>query len=245
MIVLALDTSHARGTAAVSKAGAVLGERSFGKTESHLLQIGQVVTELLRESGLTTRDIDRTALVSGPGSFTGLRIGMAFVKGLFASSPMQVVIMNSLELLALPIARRGLTAAPMIDAKKNEVYAALYSQANEASAGLAHELIVPHAAAPEDFLSGLAGVDPLADKKIVFAGSGALKYENVIREKKGSAFCFAENGFNLPSAAVLAAAAPGLEPLAPEHVPALEPLYIRSSDAELKKLREVRPHGRY
>ena len=113
-------------------------------------------------AGKKIEDLSRIALVAGPGSFTGLRIGMAFVKGIHAALGTEIVTITSLELISRALAAGRRRICPMIDARKNEVYTALYEYGqNQAGPpgqadltgqpGPLRVLAPPQAVAPEVF----------------------------------------------------------------------------------------------
>ena len=85
MVVVAVDTSHTSGSAALARNGRFVAGDRFGDGASHLVSLGATVDGLLADQGLAPQDIERVALVAGPGSFTGLRIALAWVKGLHAA----------------------------------------------------------------------------------------------------------------------------------------------------------------
>ena len=105
MITLALDTSHAVGSVALARDGAVLGEATFSAPATHLVELARAVERLLGENRLSARDVARVAVVLGPGSFTGVRIALAFAKGLAAAGT-ELVGMSSLQALARPLLDR-------------------------------------------------------------------------------------------------------------------------------------------
>ena len=251
MIVLAVDTSSREGSIALAVDGHVLGSIGFGRDDSHLVAIGCSLESLLGEAGNKIEDIGRIALVSGPGSFTGLRIGMAFVKGIHAALGTELVILSSLELLAMAGSVGRERVCPMIDARKNEIYTAVYELIEFAGGekGSSKVLsrferlntVVPmQVVSPAAFLEQF-GRAPL-EGPTVFTGSGAVYYQEEISAAVGEDAEFTAGTDNRPSAALLARLAEGLVPLPPERILTLEPLYLRSSDAKLKPLKDHRSH---
>jgi tRNA threonylcarbamoyladenosine biosynthesis protein TsaB len=194
----------------------------------HLVDLSRSVAALLGEERPGGSPVDRLAIVTGPGSFTGLRIGMAFVKGLHAAFACDLATMTSLELLARGVSGKGLPVAAMIDARKDEVYGAYY----DAAGG---ESIAPRAAPPAAFLEAL----PAA--AAVFVGSGVLRYRDLVERAFGPRATIPEEGAHTPDAGLLCRLARDLRPLSPGEVAAIEPFYIRPSDIKLKPLRSVRP----
>lgn len=235
MNILAIDTSHPVGGAALACAGTTVAEVRFGDGTSHLAQIGHAVDGLLSGQGLVAADLDRVALVSGPGSFTGLRIGMAFAKGLCAGLGTDLVVMSSLELLALPLLERDPVVCAMIDARKGEVYGAVYRAGDDSRGRRARTVIAPCVLPPRAMVGEAAAHSP------VFVGSGALHYRRDVED--GASGCrIAGEESELPAVGLLAAVASALIPLDHAGVAALEPFYVRSTDAVFKPLKPVDPH---
>jgi tRNA threonylcarbamoyladenosine biosynthesis protein TsaB len=170
-------------------------------------------------------DVDLYAVAVGPGSFTGLRIGIAAVQGLALATGRKVVPVSALDALAAcdaaVAAGSGLTA-PWIDAQRGQVFAALYRAADCIEA--------PIALPPEQVLARWAAAHPALATASLFVGDGATRYANVIR----SALPTARIAQGPPLAAVIGrlAAARAAEAVAPH---AIVPLYVRAPDAELAR----------
>lgn len=235
MNILAIDTSQPTGSIALQMRDADPVCRLFGRASSHLVEMSEAVEHLLGETDTTIRDIERVALVIGPGSFTGLRIGLSYVKGLCALGRIDLVTMTSLELLAAPyLAAHGIVCT-MIDARKSEVYAAVY----EASAQKLVPSIVggaPQAASPQEFLA------MHTDRRMLFVGSGARRFETMIRDMFGARGTLAPYTGDQPSTPLLCRMASGLAVLSRREIRQLEPFYIRPSDAKLSSLQRIQIH---
>ena len=232
MKILAIDTSHPVGSVSFQINDSEPKTLSFGTELSHLVELGESVATLL-DGKARPDEIDRVALVIGPGSFTGLRIGMAYTKGLYAALGVDVVMVGTLELLALPLVGERERVCCMVDARKSEVYAAIYGGKLDGSGLPAAE---PggeaRAVAPAQLLVSLSR------GQVVCVGSGAARFRREIEEV--STVTVAPDRFNLPSTEVLCRIGTGLSPLTKEALSRLEPDYIRPSDA---KLRRIRTHG--
>jgi tRNA threonylcarbamoyladenosine biosynthesis protein TsaB len=126
MIVLAVDTAHAACSACIldSATGTVLACASEPMQQGHAERLAPMVDELLREAGLTFPDIDRLAACSGPGTFTGVRIGLAFVRGLALVLEVPVVGVTSLQALAQDHCSDNVKAPFWVvqDARRSQVY---------------------------------------------------------------------------------------------------------------------------
>ena len=237
MVTLALDTSHPVGSVALARDGELLGSETFREPSSHLVALGHAVDQLLSSAALTPEHIDRLAVVTGPGSFTGLRIGLSFAKGLHAARHTPIVTINALQLLALPWLAPGARVCAMIDARRGEVYGALYERASsdalEKDASAAYELVSPRPETPQAFMAALT-YTPEA-----FVGTGAFEHRDMLRAKFPGAMVI-EGAAIYPSTSHLASIAHGMPPLSEEAVRSLEPLYVRPSGAE-----RLRAHARH
>ncbi|HEU4929974.1 MAG TPA: tRNA (adenosine(37)-N6)-threonylcarbamoyltransferase complex dimerization subunit type 1 TsaB [Candidatus Krumholzibacteria bacterium] len=247
MITLALDTSHPVGSVALATNGVVLGEARFEAPSSHLVELSMSVERLLASNHLTIRNVDRVAVVLGPGSFTGVRIGLAFAKGLAAAGK-ELVAAGSLHLIAWPLVEQyGGFVCAMIDAKRGEVYAGGYERAQTKrydDLPTMAEVLPARAEPPHEFLNAVAGT---GRKPGAFAGTGALLHADAIRERFPSAEIVSE-AHAFPSTSYLAKIGHLLPVFTPDAIRALEPVYLRASGAERKRLRahakEVERDGR-
>jgi tRNA threonylcarbamoyladenosine biosynthesis protein TsaB len=237
MVTLALDTSHPVGSVALARDGALLGAETFREPSTHLVALGHAVDQLLASTALTPEGIERIAVVTGPGSFTGLRIGLSFAKGLHAARQIPMVAINGLQLLALPWLSPGARVCAMIDARRGEVYAALYERASSAAldknAAAAYGLVAPCAQTPQAFLAALE-VTPEA-----FVGTGAFEHRDMLRAKFPNSLVI-EGAAIYPSTTHLASIAHAMPALDESAVRSLEPLYVRLSGAE-----RLRAHARH
>ncbi|MDH4036092.1 MAG: tRNA (adenosine(37)-N6)-threonylcarbamoyltransferase complex dimerization subunit type 1 TsaB [Candidatus Krumholzibacteria bacterium] len=238
MVTLAVDTSHPTGAVSLARDGAHLGTERFARPSSHLVALAHAVEKLLADASLTPRDVARVAVVVGPGSFTGLRIGLSFAKGLHAAGGADIVPIDSLRLLALPLLESHGCVCAMIDARRGEVYAAVYERAagteHREDAAATRVVVAPCALAPSAFFDALT-VAPDA-----FVGSGTVAARAEIAARFPGAV-FAPDSGNLPDTAFLAGIAPAMPALVEAAVRRLEPLYVRPSGAERVRLRR---HGR-
>ncbi len=168
-------------------------------------------------------DIDLIAVANGPGSFTGIRIGLATAKGLCMGTEIPLYPINTLELLAYNAYGTDISILPFIDAKMNEVYAALYSNEMEV-------LIEPQNTDPLEFLSRI-------DQPVFILGDGVEKYTEVITASKIKATKALPHQ-NIPSALTLISITLNLTEIPVfdfNFVADLQPYYLRKSQAELVK----------
>ena len=231
MLVLAVDTSTAIGSVAVVQDGEVLAELAARVSAKHGETLLPNVARVLEEAGVGIADVGLLAVGLGPGSFTGVRIALATMKGLALARRTPLVGVGSLLVLARGAGLDGRVVVTLVDAHKQEVFGAAYG--GDTVAG-AVELVVPfHAlpgAAAELLIAALADeVRPLAlvgDAPAALRGPVALALEGA-----GYAVIAGPEGSDFPRAVALAAEAErrflarGGDELA-----ALEPLYVRPPD---------------
>ena len=225
MRLLAVDTTTSSGSVALLEDRRLVGEIAGESGTTHSARLLGAVDHLLRSEGLAIADIGVFAVAAGPGSFTGIRIGLSTVKALAFASGKPVVPVSSLRALALKIVPAGAPlVCPVLDAKKGEVYAALF----EMSAGRLIEAVPQGAYDPVDFFSRLP-----AGRAIAFIGRGCALYRDRIPVRVLETAIFpARTLFVAHEVGLL-----GLEGLGEgKGVPAdgLEPLYFRRSQAEEK-----------
>lgn len=222
--ILTLDTSSNCSSVALSSGPSLLGECILGEDRCHSGRLLESISGLLSAAGLTPDGLDALAVSLGPGSFTGVRVGIATVKGLAIAIRKPVVGFSSLAMLAMNLPFAVSQVAPLFDARKGEVYAALY-RCGALPVPLVPDLVVP----PEKFLATI-------DAPTLFVGEGAVRYRDLIRETLGDLALFAPWHAHIPRAsagaviALHAALEGNFTPLA-----LLNPTYLRASEAELAK----------
>jgi tRNA threonylcarbamoyladenosine biosynthesis protein TsaB len=163
MRLIAVDTTTPSGSVALLEGERVLGEIGVEAATTHSTRLLASVDFLLKTQGWTIADIDGFAVTPGPGSFTGLRIGLSTVKAFAFAAGKPVAMVSSLAALA-ELHRDGAETliGPMLDAKKGEIYAALYDKTD----GRLKEIVPQGAYAPEEYLK------LMPCRAAVFAGSG-------------------------------------------------------------------------
>jgi tRNA threonylcarbamoyladenosine biosynthesis protein TsaB len=236
-LVLALDASHMKGSAAVTQGREILCEIVFDASDTHSATLMPAVDECLKTAGVRTSDIDLFVTVIGPGSFTGLRIGLATVKGFAAVNGRPVAAVGSLELLAAAIPFVSDPVLPLIDARRGEVYAAVYDM----SSGGPIELLPPFASSPDSL--GDITADSIGGRGIIICGTGSERYRSELEEAlpQGTRYCGPK--WSVPSASIAAALALEREPVPYENLSDIEPLYIRPPDAKPPSSAKLRPGG--
>lgn len=233
-LVLAFDTSHRKGGVAVSKGEELLCEVPFDAADTHSATLMPSIDSALKTAKTRIDEIDIFAVTIGPGSFTGLRIGLATAKAFAAVRRRPLVPVTSLEVLAaaFPFAERDVL--PLIDAHKGEVYGALYSTRR----GLPEELVAPFSSKPEAIGELVVGRGPF-----VICGTGLERYGDLLAQLLADGGVAADAERSVPSAPLLARIAIEREPVPYEDLYSIEPLYIRPPDAKLPASAKLREGG--
>lgn len=216
MRTLAVDTSSERGSVCLVEDGSVLGEIRLKRSVQHSDRLFRSVEFLFRYVSFGLSDVDLFVAARGPGSFTGLRVGLAAMEAFAAAHGKPGAGVSTLDALAW---RCGLTEkwiAPVIDARRGEVYGGLYRR----SGTTLTEVRPPVVMQPEEWFASL----PVSE--IAFCGDGTLRYSQFITRAEWSI----EN-VDLYLASALAELA-----LLPSRSP-LSPLYIRRTEAEVARER--------
>jgi tRNA threonylcarbamoyladenosine biosynthesis protein TsaB len=243
MLVLALDTTTPTGSVAVLRDGCVLIERSGDPGTPHGRRLPGDVLDALSEAGVALADVDLYAVASGPGAFTGLRIGIATVQGLAFAHARHVAAISALEALASAAcvqsrAAAGTLVAPWMDAARGEVFSALFDIRGDAEVE-PFEVDGPSVATPD---ATLARWQPFMNgRSIVFAGEGAVRYADRISA------ALERRAIVLPSVPPLAGTIGHLALQRPHlaGLPhAVRPLYVRRPDAELAREKALSGNGR-
>jgi len=171
MLILALDTTTATGSVALLENTRLLAEINTLSGTSHSARLLRSVDELLKLQSLSVRNIEAFAVAAGPGSFTGIRIGLSTVKALALASGRPVAPVSTLEALALKLKDSQVRlVCPLLDAKKGEIFTGLFEFLGER-----REEVIPQGAyKPDEFFSRLP------DHRVIsFIGNGT----DVFREK--------------------------------------------------------------
>jgi len=223
VLVLALDTTTRAGSVAVVRDGAVLSQLVGDPTRTHGARLPHDLLVALHASAIPIEMVELLAIAAGPGSFTGLRVGIAAMQGLAMARDLRIVPVSVLDALAVAAADGRAPIASWMDAQRSEVFAALYGP--DAAAAVRS----PTALSPERTLDAWSA--ELASSAVRFIGDGAVRYASVLRERLGAEV---EIVAPPPLAAVIgrmAGAAPE-RAVAPH---AVVPIYVRKPDAELAK----------
>lgn len=227
MYVLGIEAATPVAAVAVVQDGRILAERLVNNRRTHSVNLLPMIKAVIEEAGLKPEQINGIAVSAGPGSFTGLRIGLTTAKTLAWVWQVPVVGVSTLEALALPLAPQGQLICPILNARKNEVYASIF----KGRAGRPQLLAGPLAVSPQR----LAEVLTQWEGPITFLGDGVPVYQQEIVDLLGERALFVSQSALLPRGAAVAelgylqlTAGQGLNHLD------LAAQYVRLSEAEVK-----------
>ncbi|MFB0566587.1 MAG: tRNA (adenosine(37)-N6)-threonylcarbamoyltransferase complex dimerization subunit type 1 TsaB [Candidatus Aminicenantaceae bacterium] len=180
MLILALDTTTFSGSAALLKGKKLLSEVNIESFSTYSERILPSIHFLLEINKLNIKEIEAFAVAVGPGSFTGIRIGLSTIKSFSYASQKPVAPISTLKALALKVVNsRGRLLCPILDAKKGEIYTALFESGRKDL----KEIIAQGAYSPDYFLSLLP-----SHRVVTFIGNGIQTYrEKIIQYLKDKA----------------------------------------------------------
>lgn len=191
MRILAVDTSAVCASTAVTEDGKILSESSINAGLTHSRTLMPMIDSVLKNGEIDLDTIDLFACSVGPGSFTGIRIGVAAVKGLCDALNKKCVPVSTLEALAYNLLGRSCTAVSVMDARCNQVYCAIFKVEGEEITRLTEDMAIKI----DELKEMLREYD-----NIVFVGDGAKLCHNAlgytkapagVEYQKGSSVCFA------------------------------------------------------
>ncbi|MFX0548263.1 tRNA (adenosine(37)-N6)-threonylcarbamoyltransferase complex dimerization subunit type 1 TsaB [Hathewaya histolytica] len=226
MKILSLDSSSESASCALLEDNKLLGEITFNYKKQHSVIIMPIIDYLLKNTETDITDIDGFVISKGPGSFTGLRIGMATIKGLSQGLNKPLTSVSSLDALAYNLAFSDGIICPIMDALRNTVYTSIYKFENSKLIRLCDYMAIH--------------IDELIEKvkeyncKVTFIGDGTYKLkQHLIDNLSDVDLNFAPTHLNLVKASSLGEL--GLNSLNEgnaENIFALSPIYLKKSQAE-------------
>lgn len=171
-LILSLETSTTVCSVALSEQDQLLAMKTITREKSHASHLAPMIQDVLKESGVKASDLKAVAVSEGPGSYTGLRIGVSTAKGLCYALDIPLIAINSLKALAQQVEPEGSLRCPMIDARRMEVYTLLMSSNDQV------ELETTPMVIDEESFQ-----DQLSSSEILFFGDGAAKCSKVIKHQ--------------------------------------------------------------
>lgn len=229
-LILCIETSTTICSAALVDDGEVIAARQDNEGNSHAHRLTILIQELFNDSLVNQEiyDIDAVAVSSGPGSYTGLRIGVSTAKGICFALDKPLIAISSLAILAWPIVKTHAVSSPdsndwycpMIDARRMEVYTAMFDQN-----------MIQQRDTSADIIDANSYLDILQKRKVFFFGNGAQKCKDVLKHQ--NAFFLEDEGPLARNMAYLAYDAWRNQQF--EDVAYFEPFYLKDFIATIPK----------
>ena len=231
MRLLAVETSTLTGAVALLDGGAVVAESRVSVAITHGERLVSAIDGVLRAARRELADVDVFAVAIGPGSFTGLRIGLSTIKGLAFATGKPAVGVPTLDALASRLPYCAYPICAILDARKNEVYTGLYRTLSGRLEILEAPRAMPPAALAEELRDGPGG-------PVVLVGDAVGRFGPIFSEILGGRACLAPPDLWLPSAVTVGEMASEALGRGETGDPGnLVPLYVRPSEAELARER--------
>jgi len=224
--ILGIDTSTKFCNLGLIEDEDVLIEYTInGLKKKHSSILVPAIKDLLKTIDLKMEEINGIAVSIGPGSFTGLRIGLGVAKGLCYACSLPLLGIPTLDAMAFPLKEIPYLICPVLESKKDEIYDVVFRGGDSLHRVMGYKC--------EDIQSLLIRLSPLKEK-IIFLGDGIKKYRDIIKEKIGKDALFIDSQINLPGATNIAFL--GLNKLKKgeeDDISTLTPFYLRKSEAEI------------
>jgi tRNA threonylcarbamoyladenosine biosynthesis protein TsaB len=240
MLILGIDTATTAASAALVEDGKLVREAVHDPKQkrngggavrgNHAATLLPLIDGLLKNSGRGLSDVNGIAVALGPGSFTGLRIGLSTVKGLVYGSDTPVVGVPTLHAVAARVDDFDGFICPFLDARKKEVYAALFHKSGERLERVVEDAVAPAEAAIEAVRARIGS------ESCLFIGDAVSAYEDLVKAKlAASGRLTLGEGYRSTAAAAALIGEERLRRGESDPVGPLAPIYLRPSEAELKR----------
>jgi tRNA threonylcarbamoyladenosine biosynthesis protein TsaB len=239
VLILALDTTTRGGSVAVSDDDRTLAIVIGDPSRTHGERLPGEMQEALSEAGVSVSELGLLVVASGPGAFTGLRIGLAAIQGLSLAIGLPVVGVSALDALALaaapvPTGSDLTTLLVWMDAQRGEVFTGRYTRSTESGGDAWTPAGDPTVGPPA---AGLAGEATGPSSRVAFAGDGAGKYRDLIAAWSAGATIVEPPPALAPALTAIGRRRAAAGQAGPPH--ALQPLYVRRPDVELERLKRL------
>ncbi|MBT3181820.1 MAG: tRNA (adenosine(37)-N6)-threonylcarbamoyltransferase complex dimerization subunit type 1 TsaB [Deltaproteobacteria bacterium] len=227
MKILSIDTTSMRGSFALSEGESCISQIQQSKPDTHSAKLLETIDTLFQQSNWKLKDIEGVAVAVGPGSFTGLRIGLATAKGIALSLGIPIVGVSSLKSLSINGSDAEKSILTLIDARRGELYAALWKRdGKKISIPTMDECVL----SPEKLVEEVKSIGTTC----YAVGDGALEYHKFLEDELGDTIRIAQGNEVLPMAHNLALVALAkFESHEGDDLTMLVPNYVRQSDAEI------------
>ncbi len=227
MLILAIETTTHCGSVALLRDDMLLGCLTLNTSRTHSQRLLRDTDFLMKECGVTPDAIEGVAVSLGPGSFTGVRIGLSFAKGFAFAAARPIAGVPTLKAMALRCAEPQILLCTVMDARRGEIFSAIWRMNPDTH--VLEEIRPARAESLDAFLEEVT-------EPALFAGDGGIKFAERIRGRLGDRARFAQPGRNLPSAEEVAVL--GREMLLDgraDDVALLKPIYLRTPDCNPRK----------
>lgn len=236
MKILGIDSSGMVASVALVENDVMVAEYSVNYKKTHSQTLLPMLDEIIKMTEQNLDEIDAIAVAAGPGSFTGLRIGTATVKGLALALDKPIISVPTCHALAFNLWGTDKVICPIMDARRNQVYTAIYEFVDG-------ELIVISDQDAMDIHELLDKLNALG-RPVIFTGDGVPVFKDVIKENIQCGFEFAPAHMNRQRAAAVATLGAiyyeqGKMESADEH----KPVYLRKSQAEREREEKLSKEG--
>ncbi len=225
MKILAVDTSSIVASCALINENKLICEYTLNHKKTHSQKLMPIIKEILVASEILPNEIDVFAASIGPGSFTGLRIGIATINGLAHASNKPVVGVKTIDALAYNIPYFDGIIVPIMDARRNNVYTGIYKQEDNEFNILKEQTVMN--------IDKLIEILKERKEKIVFNGDGVITYKEKLIDELNVRAIFSPNNLNMPKASSVAEIAMiKAKSGETQSYYDLKPEYLRKSQAE-------------
>jgi len=224
MLVLGIDTASTSASVALLDDGQLLGEVVVNSTKTHSQKLMPIIDQLLKNSDVTVKDLDLIGIANGPGSFTGVRIGVSTAKGLAHPFNIPLVEVSSLEALGYNMVNADGLVCPIFDARRDLVYTRVMKWEN----GLLETIIDDE----NCLVSTLVDQLKKFNQPVTFLGDGVLKFKDYLREQLGDLAQMAPQNIRMSKGSSTAQAAYNAPELTYKKYDEIKANYLRKTEAE-------------
>lgn len=236
MKILAVDSSGMTASVAVLEDDIVRAEYSLTNKKTHSETLLPMIDRILSDLGMEPMSLDAIAIAAGPGSFTGLRIGASTIKGLSLSLEIPVVPVPTLMALAENVAGSEGLIAPIMDARRNQVFTGIYRSNNEENVPVLETVRDQDAKGIDELIEELNELTKDSAAQVTFLGDGVKVFRDYIKENAKFGYRFANEQNNLQRAGSVAVLAARLMKENKQiNGDDFAPIYLRKSQAERER----------
>ena len=228
MLILAFETSAKAGSVALMDAQKLLGESYQNTGLTHSQTLLTMAEDLLKSCGYTPKDVTAVAVAAGPGSFTGIRIGVAAAKGFAWGGGLPCYGVSTLEAMAMQTGMWQGYVCPVMDARRSQVYNALFHMKKGRCSRICEDRAIS--------LADLASEIKKLEEPVFLVGDGSILCYNTLREDVANLVCPPEHKMHQRAGGVALVARENINRGESGDAAALNPNYLRLSQAERERL---------